>query len=361
MVYAIVYARVSTDMQKESSLKTQSAVCIDWCLKKGITNYIVESDIAVSGTSLKGRKIEECIDQVDKGGYLVFYDVSRLVRNESDYYKLKDLMNSKGIKHVFAMYPQFDPNTKEGSLMIHSILGIAAYAVKSTRENVSKTMQQMVKEGKIMGRVGYGKKRLSSGSDKIADSLVDDNEELEVLKAIGYFRSIGKDGVPMPYSEIAKILNDSGIPSPSAKIDKSQKKLRITEWNHRSVKRVFERFLLEHPVKEAFEIPPMDGEYLLISKARKQQKEVSMDMLKQEEISLESLRMNDPRMKEYIKECEDAELNEDEIKDLVRKKLSERTNSKQKEIDEYRIKLEKIGMSEDKIEQKIKTKFNIGL
>lgn len=83
---AAIYARFSTDMQRDDSIDDQMRSCRDYAARQGLTVVETYSDRAISGASLMRSGIQKLMRDARAGGFdiVVSEALDRLSRNQAD-------------------------------------------------------------------------------------------------------------------------------------------------------------------------------------------------------------------------------------------------------------------------------------
>ena len=115
---AVIYARYSSDNQREESIDAQLRICRKYCREK---NYIVIHeyvDEAYTATNDKRPAYQQMIADSKSHTFqvAVFHKVNRNARNEFDYYANKAKLIRNGVTIEYAGQA-FDSTTAEGQLM----------------------------------------------------------------------------------------------------------------------------------------------------------------------------------------------------------------------------------------------------
>ena len=97
-IKAVSYCRYSTDNQTENSIMYQMAAAEEYCKKHGMILIDVYSDEAKTGTNTNREGLQRLIKDCDTSKFdaIIIYDQSRLSRNISDWFELRQLFSSKG-------------------------------------------------------------------------------------------------------------------------------------------------------------------------------------------------------------------------------------------------------------------------
>lgn len=83
---AAIYARFSTDMQRDASIEDQVRSCRDHAVRQGLTVVEVYSDRAISGASLVRIGMQKLLRDGRNGAFDVVLSegLDRLSRNQAD-------------------------------------------------------------------------------------------------------------------------------------------------------------------------------------------------------------------------------------------------------------------------------------
>lgn len=115
---AVIYARYSSDNQREESIEGQIRECLAFAARKGYTvirNYI---DRAISGKRADNRPdFQQMITDSTKGEFdvIIVWKIDRFSRDKYDSAKYKYMLNKNGVSVISATEPIDD--TPEGKLM----------------------------------------------------------------------------------------------------------------------------------------------------------------------------------------------------------------------------------------------------
>lgn len=199
MINAVLYARYSSDMQREESITAQLRAGRDYCNKKKYNIVKEYYDEAYSGTNDNRPSFQEMLTDAKNGLFeiVVFHKVDRNSRNEYYYYFNKMRLTKYGVKLEYSA--QSIDSTPEGILMESMLVGFAAYYSRNLAKEVRKGMKENIYKGYFNGGVaplGY----------KIIDKkYVVDEYEAKAVRIIFdlYLKGNG-------YIGIVKKLNDAG-------------------------------------------------------------------------------------------------------------------------------------------------------
>lgn len=139
MLRAVIYARFSSDMQREESIDAQVRACKAYCQRKGYAVVGVYSDEAKSGRSTVNRDgYNRMLADAVQGDFdvIIFHKIDRNSRNELNYYKFKDQLARLGVSYEYAS--QSIDCTPEGQMMESVLVGMAAYYSRNLAKEVRK-------------------------------------------------------------------------------------------------------------------------------------------------------------------------------------------------------------------------------
>ena len=206
---AVIYARYSSDRQKEASIEQQVKECMDYITRKGYSLVRVYSDSAKSA-SHDVEKRSEFLKLIDDSKYgefdvVVSYALDRISREEhGGFYGYENTLNKNGVRIEYATQVFDDGYGGEISKAVH--VTMAAEYVAQLRKNVVRGMRDNVMKGNYNGggrlpigiRIvddGKGNKRYTP--DEAVAPLVEQAFKLYVM---------GKSS-----KEIADFLNHNGV------------------------------------------------------------------------------------------------------------------------------------------------------
>lgn len=143
MLRAVIYARFSSDMQREESIDAQVRACRDYCNKKHYIVTHVYKDEARSGKSLVGRDEynQMMVDAMShKFDVIVFHKIDRNARNEFNYYEFKHTLTQLGISYEYAV--QNIDSSPEGQMLENMLVGFAAYYSRNLAKETKKGLNE---------------------------------------------------------------------------------------------------------------------------------------------------------------------------------------------------------------------------
>ena len=172
MPRAVIYARFSSDMQREESIDAQVRACTAYAKSKGYDIVDTYIDEAKSGREVTKRDAyKKMLDDAShkKFDIVIFHKIDRNSRNEVDYYITKAKFLNLGIRYEYAV--QSIDNSPEGQMMEGMLVAIAAYYSRNLAKETKKGLTENAYNLQFNGGtppLGY----------KIVDKyyIIDDNE-----------------------------------------------------------------------------------------------------------------------------------------------------------------------------------------
>jgi site-specific DNA recombinase len=205
---AVIYARYSTDLQREASIEDQVEVCRREAERQGWTVVKIFADRALSGASRFRPQYQQMIAEAEQKQFdvLICEALDRLGRKLADIADLYDRLSFCGIKiHTVATGP---------ITQIHvAMLGaMAQLYLSDLREKVWRGQLGRARQGRIPGGLAYGYKVSAERDASGGGRRQIDEAEAAVVRRI--FRDYAAGLSPRT---IAKRLNDEHVPGPSGR------------------------------------------------------------------------------------------------------------------------------------------------
>lgn len=208
MKKAVIYARFSSDMQREESIDAQVRACKAYAKSKGYTIVKEYIDEAKSGRSTLTRDAynQMMADAMEnKFDVIIFHKIDRNSRNELNYFIFKDKLEKLGIRYEYAAQP-IDADTAEGQMMETVMVGMAAYYSRNLAKETKKGMNENAYKAIFNG--GYA----PLGYKIVDKHYVIDEKEAEAVRLIFKLYLDGKG-----YGEICLALAARGYTTRSGK------------------------------------------------------------------------------------------------------------------------------------------------
>lgn len=198
---AVIYARFSSDMQREESIEAQVRACKEYCRKKlyVVTNIYVDEAKSARDVLKRDAYNQMMADALEhKFDVIIFHKIDRNARNEFNYYSFKNTLAQLGIGYEYAAQNiDFSP---EGQMMESMLVGFAAYYSR----NLAKETKKGLNENAYKAQFNGGKPPLGY---KIVDKqYVIEPTEAEAVKLI-FTMYISGHG----YGSIARALAAKGF------------------------------------------------------------------------------------------------------------------------------------------------------
>lgn len=200
MQRAVIYARFSSDMQREESIDAQVRACREHCKRNGyiITNIYV--DEGKSGRSTVNREAynQMMVDAMEKKfDIVIFHKIDRNARNEFNYYTFANNLERLGIGYEYAVQPIDD--SPEGKMMESMLVGMAAYYSRNLSKETKKGLNENAYKALFNGGVPPFGYRIEN------QRYIINPHEADGVKLI-YSLYLGGHG----YGSICEILNERG-------------------------------------------------------------------------------------------------------------------------------------------------------
>lgn len=162
---AAIYARYSSDNQRDESIDAQVRMCREYAEKKGYTCVATYSDKAISGRSVEHRV--EFLRMVDSAkaqrfDILIVDKVDRFGRNRYDSAIYKRELKQAGVKVEYAS--QHIEDSPEGVILESLLEGLAEYySLNLAREAVKGLTENALKGWHCGGRAPFGLRLIPAG------------------------------------------------------------------------------------------------------------------------------------------------------------------------------------------------------
>src|SRR5215469_10131796 len=217
MKAAAIYARVSSDQQKEeNTIASQTAALIDFAREQGYSvpdDWVIE-DEGFSGASLLRPGLERLRDLAAEGHIqaVLIHSPDRLSRKYAYQVLLTEEFARQGVEAVFLKAPRF--GAPEDQLMLQFQGMIAEYERAQILER-SRRGKRHRAEVSVMGGAPYGYRYIRKTRDAPARYEVD-AAEAEVVRLV--YDKYTVDGLSI--GAIARLLREMGLPT----------RRRVTRW-----------------------------------------------------------------------------------------------------------------------------------
>jgi site-specific DNA recombinase len=209
MTRVAIYARYSSELQRERSIEDQLALCRDFASRRNWTVATTYADRAISGASIHGRhEFQRMVADAAENRFdiVLAEDIDRLARNQADGARLYERMAFRGIP----VWTVADGETNEmhwGLKGTMSAMFLKTHALKVRRGQAGR-----VRTGKNPGGLCYGY-RVVRATDAAGEAVRGDREIVESEAEV--VRRIFQDTIAgFTAREIAAALNREGVASP---------------------------------------------------------------------------------------------------------------------------------------------------
>ncbi len=197
---AVIYARYSSDKQRDASIEDQIRECTEYAQDNSLTVIKTYADRALSGTTDERAQFQLMIKDAAKKQFtqVLIYKTDRFARNRFDAAIYKKKLKDYGVKVVPVKEPI--PDGPGGVVMEALYESMAQMYSENLSENVRRGMDGNARKCMANGRPLFGYK-----IDKTTRRFVVDETQAPVLKHIFEMAAAGKK-----YAEILKYMADLG-------------------------------------------------------------------------------------------------------------------------------------------------------
>jgi site-specific DNA recombinase len=217
VLWAILYARVSTDEQARSGYSPAQQIEALRAYAAREAYEVLEEvvDAGQSGASLERPGMDRVRDLIAGGGVYVVLaqDRDRFAREPAYHYLLRREFEEHGTK-IRALNDRGD-DSPEGDLTDGILDQLAKYERAKMTERSRRGKLRKAREGKVIaGRMArYGSACYGFALNDAHDALIVDEEKMAVVRLV--FRMVGVEGQPINAAK--RTLDASGVPTPTGK------------------------------------------------------------------------------------------------------------------------------------------------
>ena len=151
---AVLYARYSSDKQREASIDDQLRVCRDYCEAEGIAVVGEYKDYALSGKTDHRPEFRRMIANAPESDYVVVYMFDRFSRDRYDSATYKKMLRECGVRVISASEKVED--TPEGGLQEGMLELLSEYYVRDLARKVRRGMEGNALKAKDNGYKIFG-------------------------------------------------------------------------------------------------------------------------------------------------------------------------------------------------------------
>jgi site-specific DNA recombinase len=203
---AAIYARYSTEGQKESSIEDQFHVCTKLCEREGFRVTHRFHDQAISGGTAQRPGYQDMLEAARRRAFdvIVAEDPSRFWRNQAEQAPRLAELEDLGIRLVTCS----GLDSREASFaMVAPLMGaFSEHARKEAGYRTRRGQEGKARTGGATGGRAYGYRVVKTGIGKEIEPT-----EAAVVKRIFEMRAAGQSPLA-----IARTLNAEGVPAPGA-------------------------------------------------------------------------------------------------------------------------------------------------
>ena len=204
-----IYARYSSDNQRDASIEDQVAVCRRYAERQGWTVVDWYADRAISGASLLRAGIQSLMEDAGKGGFdIVFAEaLDRLSRDQEDVAGIFKRLSFAGVKIVTLSEGEISP------LHVGLKGTMNALFLKDLADKTRRGLQGRIEAGKSAGGLCYGYdvvKRYDDDGELIRGDRRINDTEAAVVRRI--FKAFASGQSPR---QLAKALKRRSSPRPT--------------------------------------------------------------------------------------------------------------------------------------------------
>lgn len=205
MIRAAIYARFSSDRQKDRSIDDQIALCRDLCAREGMAVTSTFEDRAISGSAAVNRPGFQALMQAAESrlfDVIVAEDMDRIFRDQADYHNARKGLDFLGITlHTAAG----KIGTIDGALRAL----MSEQFIENLRVHTRRGLEGVLRDGRHAGGRAYGYRAVKSKPGEL--EIVE--EEAEIVRQI--FADYVANKTPR---QIAHDLNKRGVRPPRGRL-----------------------------------------------------------------------------------------------------------------------------------------------
>jgi len=163
----VIYARYSSQGQREESIEGQLRECYAFADRNGWTIVGEYIDRALSGKTDKREDFQRMIRDSEKGRFcgVLMYTLDRFARNRYDSAMYKARLKKNGVRVFYAK--QSIPDGPEGIILESVLEGYAEYYSENLSRNVRRGMMENALQCKTTGGICLGYRKAADGKLEI--------------------------------------------------------------------------------------------------------------------------------------------------------------------------------------------------
>ena len=209
---AVVYGRISTDLQKETSVTEQVRRCKQYVEMKGWTLVDEFTDVG-TGMNMERGGFKSMMERVDEWDVVIAYKLDRFHRSSTNAQTWAANLNNIG-KNFVALDIDVDTTSAMGMAVFRIITALNQMEVEVTKERTRMGLLGVKNEGRWVGKPPYGYDSVYAQTDNEADKgiLRLNPAEAEVIRMVFELKDQGET-----LTGIAESLTTAGILTKSQK------------------------------------------------------------------------------------------------------------------------------------------------
>lgn len=164
---AVIYARYSSERQRDESIEGQIRECSEYARRNGFTIIDTYTDKALTGRTDKRPGFQKMIADSDRHAFqaVICWKNDRFARNRYDAAVYKNKLKKNGVRLFYAR--ESVPDGPEGIILESVIEGMAEYYSANLSQNVKRGMYDSALQFKTLGRRVLGYKTAEDGKFEI--------------------------------------------------------------------------------------------------------------------------------------------------------------------------------------------------
>jgi site-specific DNA recombinase len=212
-VRAVVYGRVSTDLQSETSVNEQLRRTKQYVEMKG-WNLIDEFSDVGTGMNMERDGFKEMMSRIDEWDVVVAFKLDRFHRSSTNAQQWAADLNTIG-KNFVALDIDVDTTSAMGMAVFRIITALNQMEVEVTKERTRMGLQGVKNEGRWVGKPPYGYDSIfkETGDEKDKGILRINKSEAEVVAMVFELNNQGET-----LTGIAEALTSAGVLTKSGKL-----------------------------------------------------------------------------------------------------------------------------------------------
>jgi len=209
---AVVYGRISTDLQKETSVAEQVRRCKQYVEMKGWTLVDEFTDVG-TGMNMDREGFKSMMERIDEWDVVIAYKLDRFHRSATNAQTWAANLNTIG-KNFVALDIDVDTTSAMGMFIFRMLTALNQMEVEVTKERTRMGLQAVKNDGRWVGKPPYGYDSVYSESENEADKgmLRLNPAEAEVVRMVFQLKDQGES-----LTGIAESLTTAGILTKSQK------------------------------------------------------------------------------------------------------------------------------------------------